>query len=111
MIKQIAENLTPFEQDCATTVMLKISDDSCKMDDEKRALFVSLYDAMPLYQSEMFDLSVHDLIMKMRSKPDALLYARVKKEREMAMAIITQERMKAFKASIRSRLLISKLAR
>ena len=33
----IASSLDAFEVDCAITVALKITDDSCKMDDEQRA--------------------------------------------------------------------------
>lgn len=109
MISDLALALSTFERDCATTVALKISDDSCKMDDEKRALFMSLYDALPRYESEIFDDTVHDLIRSMRILPNASLFAKVKQEREKAMAIITQDRMKAFKASVRSRLLIHTL--
>jgi hypothetical protein len=36
-------------------------------------------------------------------------FTQIKKEREMAMAIITQEKMKAFKASVRAALLIAQL--
>jgi hypothetical protein len=37
--------------------------------------------------------------------PTATLFAQIKKEREIAMAIITQEKMKSFKASVRAALL------
>lgn len=108
-IEKVANDLDTFGRDCAITVALKITDDSCKMDDEQRALFMALYDALPSHSSEIFDDDVHTLIAEARSTPNASLFARIKKEREMAMAIITQERMKIFKASVRGSLLIASL--
>ncbi|MDD2829931.1 MAG: hypothetical protein PHW18_10190 [Sulfuricurvum sp.] len=105
----IAEKLDTFARDCAVTVALKISDDSCKMDEDGRGLFMALYDALPSYQSELFDESIHTLIHDARIKPTAQLFAQIKKERERSMAIITQDRMKAFKSSVRNSLLIAKL--
>ncbi len=106
---KIAEKLDTFGRDCAVTVALKISDDSCKMDDEKRSLFMALYHALPEYKSDIFDTNVRELIDEALESPSAMVYARVKSEREKAMAIITQERMKAFKASVRASLLIASL--
>lgn len=107
--EKVAANLDTFARDCAVTVALKISDDSCKMDDEKRAVFMALYDALPSYESQIFGENIHALIHEARTAPTATHYARIKKEREMAMAIITQDRMKAFKTSVRTALLIAQL--
>jgi hypothetical protein len=49
------------------------------------------------------------LIHEARTVPTAAHYARIKKERERAMAIITQEKMKSFKSSVRAALLIAQL--
>lgn len=108
-IAKVAAALDTFSRDCAVTVALKISDDSCKMDEEQRSLFMSLYDALPPYGSDLFDESVHDLIREARTSPSATLFGRIKIERETAMAIITQEKMKAFKASVRGMLIIASL--
>ena len=105
---EIAEKLDTFNRDCAVTVALKISDDSCKMDEDGRGLFMALYDALPSYKSEIFEESVRTLIHDARTTPTAHLYAQVKIERERAMAIITQDRMKAFKASVRSSLVLAR---
>lgn len=110
-IDNVAHDLDTFARDCAVTVALKITDDSCKMDEEQRAVFMALYDALPSHKSEIFDDDVYALIAEARSAPSALLYARIKKEREMSMAIITQEKMKTFKASVRGSLLIAELTR
>ncbi|ADR34190.1 hypothetical protein Sulku_1528 [Sulfuricurvum kujiense DSM 16994] len=105
---KVAADLDQFGCDCAVTVALKITDDSCKMDDEQRALFMALYDALPPYESAMFDESIHDLIREGRNTPSTLLFGQIKKERERAMAIITKEKMKTFKASVRGSLLIAR---
>lgn len=108
-IGRVATSLKSFERDCAVTVALKISDDTCKMDAEQRALFMALYDTLPSYSSQIFDNNIHTLIHEARTAPTATHYARIKKEREMAMAAITQEKMKAFKASVRAALFIAQL--
>ena len=108
-IEKVANDLDTFARDCAVTVALKITYDSCKMDEEQRAVFMALYDALPSHKSEIFDDSVYTLIAEARNNPTASLFERIKKEREMAMAIITQEKMKTFKASIRGSLLIAQL--
>jgi hypothetical protein len=79
------------------------------MDDEKRAVFMALYDALEPFKSKIFDESVHALIHSARNAPTAELFAQIKKKRERAMAIITQEKMKAFKTSVRNALLITHL--
>jgi len=99
----IAAKLDTFESDCAITVALKITDDSCKMDDEKRALFMALYDALDAPASELFDPSVFALIENGRKTPSAAVYAEIRKLREMAMDSITRPKMKEFKAAIRAR--------
>jgi hypothetical protein len=108
-IEKVAAKLDTFSRDCAVTVALKITDDSCKMDEEQRSIFMALYDAIESSKSELFDESVYTLIHTTRNFPSATLFAQIKNEREMAMAIITQEKMKAFKASVRAALLIEQL--
>ena len=109
-IAKVAARLDTFARDCAVTVALKISDDSCKMDEEQRSVFMALYDALEPSDSGLFDKSVYALIQEARIAPTAELFTQIKKEREMAMAIITQEKMKAFKSSIRAALLIAQLS-
>lgn len=101
----VAAALNSFERDCAITVALKISDDSCKMDDFERSIFISLYDALPTKETDFFDNSVHDLIFLSRNNPSAQTYSRIKKLRENAMDMITRPKMKAFKSSVRERLI------
>lgn len=106
-IAKVASDLDLFGRDCAVTVALKIADDSCKMDDEQRAVFIELYDAIPPYESAIFDEDIGALIAQVRLFATPELLERVKHEREKAMAIITQEKMKLFKASVRGSLLIA----
>lgn len=100
----IAKELTPFECDCAITVALKISDDSCKMNESDRKIFMSLYRALPPYKSSMFNYGVHVLIINAVFSPSDTVLEMISKEKERAMSIITQEKMKLFKSSIRAKL-------
>jgi hypothetical protein len=102
-IDSVASTLTQFEQFCAITLALKIADDSCKMNDYERSLFMALYDAMPK-QTDVFDKSLFEIIKEARLNPTAQLYAKIKPLREDAMNTITKPNMKAFKASVREKL-------
>jgi hypothetical protein len=100
----VAANLDSFERDCAITVALKITDDSCKMDGYEKSVFMALYDALPEQTSLFFDPSVFAAIAQGRSEPSAQVFARIKNLREEAMASISRPKMKAFKATVRTRL-------
>lgn len=100
-METIAASLDQFEIDCAITVALKITDDSCKMDEEQRAVFMALYDALPSLQSDLFDESVFGLIEIGRNNPSSFIFSEIRKLREMAMDAISQPKMKAFKAMVR----------
>lgn len=99
-IDALASKLNQFEQFCTITLALKIADDSCKMDDYERSLFMALYDAMPK-QTDLFESSLFEIIKDARSNPSAQIYAKIKPLREDAMNTITKPNMKAFKASVR----------
>jgi len=99
----IAAALDPFDVDCAITVALKITDDTCKMNDEQRALFMALYDALPDEETVLFEPAVFPLIEKGRTAPTPSVVAEIGTLREMAMEKITRPKMKAFKASIRKK--------
>jgi hypothetical protein len=100
----VAGNLDSFERDCAITVALKITDDSCKMDGYEKSVFMALYDALPEHASLYFDESVFLAIEQGRNTPSAQIMAKIKTFREEAMASISRPKMKAFKAAVRSRL-------
>lgn len=103
-IAVVANNLSGFEKDCAITVALKITDDSCKMDEYEKNVFMLLYDALLSYESNFFERSVFDIIFLGRNNPSAQTYAQIKKLRESAMDMITRPKMKEFKANIRKEL-------
>lgn len=102
---QIAQSMDSFTKDCAITVALKIADDSCKMDEYEKRIFMLLYDMIEEKSSSFFDASVFDVIKAARERPDAKIYATIKPLRESAMDMITRPKMKAFKAEIRKQLL------
>jgi len=102
-LRAIAAALDPLETDCAVTVALKITDDSCKMGPEQRALFMALYDVLPDWSSALFADDVRELIALGRSAPSDAIAAKIKPLRETAMDKITRPTMKAFKAAIRKR--------
>ncbi len=100
----VAECLDSFERDCAITVALKITDDSCKMDDYEKRVFMLLYDALNIQETDFFENDVFNIIQKGRTEPSAYIFSEIKKRRESAMDFITRPKMKAFKATIRKRL-------
>jgi len=97
----IAADLDTFNIDCAITLALKITDDSCKMDAQQRALFMELYDALDAPKSSLFDHSVHALIDIGRRDASSFIFAEIKTLREMGMKKIGKEHMKNFKAMVR----------
>jgi len=104
-IDDVAAALDSFECYCTITVALKITDDSCKMDDYERSVFMALYDALPTKQSHLFERNVFDVIYLGRNNPSAQTYSHIKVLREAAMDIISRPRMKAFKTEVRAKLL------
>ena len=104
LIPQLANSLSDFERDCAITVALKIVDETCKMDEYDKSIFIRLYDAIEQKQSNYFAQEVFIIIQEARHMPSAQLYAKIKKYREEAMEMITRPKMKAFKAGVRTAL-------
>lgn len=104
-IPGVAANFDAFERDCCITVALKITDDSCKMDEYEKSIFMMFYDNLPSKESEFFSEDVFEIIALGRISPSAKVYAEIKKLRESAMDMISRPKMKAFKASIREKLL------
>lgn len=104
-IDTIANNLDDFEKFCAITVALKISDDSCKMDEYEKSVFMALYNAISDKSSTFFDEAVFELISTALNNPTAKIYSDIKTLREEAMETITRPKMKAFKAGVRAKLI------
>ena len=103
-LPSVANSLDALERDCAITVALKITDDTCKMDEFEKSIFMMLYDAIENKQSNYFDKSVFSLIEEGRKTPSAQIYSKIKILRQDAMEMITRPKMKAFKASVRERI-------
>ncbi|UFH58437.1 hypothetical protein [Sulfurovum mangrovi] len=102
---EVAKLLDPFERTCAITVALKIVDQSCKMDEYEKSIFMMLYENLENPLSDFFDEEIHELIKKVELFPSDELFSRIDEEKQKAMAYITRPRMKAFKASVRERIL------
>lgn len=102
---KIAQELNSFFFDCAITVALKISDESCKMNAYEKYVFMLLYESLPNKKSDFFDDDIFDLITKAQILKSPELIEEIKKHREAAMEMITRPRMKVFKAYVRSELL------
>ena len=97
----IAQSLDPMQKECMFTLALKIVDDTCKMDDYERSVFMQLFDAMRVYKSEFFDPIVFTLISEGRISPTAQIFAQIKPHRKAGMDYIGRPNMKAFKAYVR----------
>lgn len=104
MLPKVARNLSDFERVCAITVALKISDDTCKMDEYEKSVFMEVYKAIPREAPSFFTEDIFEVISKIKQEPSAAVYAEVKNLRESAMEYISRPKMKAFKASIRGRI-------
>lgn len=103
-IGTVAASLDTLQNECMITLALKITDDTCKMDDYERSVFMQVYDALPEYKSDFFDLNVFEIIKNGRENPSAQVFASIKPLREAGMEYVTRPHMKAFKASIRKQL-------
>ena len=104
VLPEVARNLSDFERVCAITVALKISDDTCKMDEYEKSVFMEVYKAIPREAPSFFNEDIFEVISKIEQEPSAAVYAEVKNLRESAMEYISRPKMKAFKASIRVRI-------
>jgi len=103
-IPSIALGMDGFTKYCAITVALKIADDSCKMNNYEKEVFMMLYDAVKDLENELFN-NIFNTIKLAQENPTAKIYAKIKRLREDAMDVITQPKMKAFKAEFRKKIL------
>lgn len=105
-LERVSSELDAFYIDCTITVALKIIDNSCKMHDYEKSLFLALYDALIPQKSEFFTEDVFEIISYSRKIPNKERFSIIKVLREDAMKMITRPKMKAFKAFIRQQVLI-----
>lgn len=93
-----------MHNECMITLALKIVDDSCKMDDYERGVFMQVYDAMQDYHSDFFESDIFELIEETRQNPTAMLFAKIKPFRQAGMEYVGRPKMKSFKAYVRQEL-------
>jgi hypothetical protein len=103
-IPGLAASLDAMQNECMITLALKITDDTCKMDDYEQHVFMMLYDALPCYESTFFEDDVFEIIREGRTAPTAQVFAAIKPLRQAGMDYITRPNMKAFKAFVREKL-------
>ncbi len=97
-----AHALTPGDVDCATTVMLKILDGKCKMDESEKLIMAALYDALQGRPGQRFGDAEHALIATARRGADESLRNLIYERRVLAETTLSRPVMKAFKAMIRA---------
>lgn len=95
------QSLTASDIDCVTTVMLKILDGKCKMDEAEKSIMTALYDAVRSYPGLRFGAVEHALIACARQSGDEALKLLVYERRVLAETALSRPVMKAFKAMIR----------
>jgi hypothetical protein len=100
----IAATLEPMQKECLITLALKITDDTCKMDDYERSVFMKLYDTFEIIESAFFAPEVFALITEGRTNPSAQVFGKIGPLRKAGMDYIGQPNMKAFKAAVRAKL-------
>jgi len=93
----------PLEIDCVITLMLKILDGKCKMNEADKAAAIQLYDAVgqrPCLRLTASDC--HALIAEARQENDEALKMRIYEQRLLAETMLSRPVMKAFKARLRA---------
>lgn len=91
----------PIHIDCATSLMLKILDGKCKMNQAEKQVMVVIYDVIKHLPGEQLEPSVHQLIALARSKSSELMIEEVYEQRLYAEQMISRPVMKAYKAMLR----------
>lgn len=97
----LAHALSPSDVDCATTVMLKILDDKCKMGAVDKLVMEQLVDAVKTRPGLRFGDELHALIASARQEAGEALKNFIYEKRLLAETTISRPVMKAFKAMIR----------
>lgn len=92
--------LTVSDKDCITTVMLKILDRKCKMNQQQRDALFAIYDVTRTLPGDVFNESVHICIETARSFETENSRRQIHLLRVDAEAAIPKTVMKAFKAML-----------
>ncbi len=101
-LKEIVEReLSVADVDCTVAVALKIIDKKCQMDEDSKALFMQLYDAIEGKQSKLFDQNIFLLISQAREKPCLEVLDIIHQKRLYVMDQLNKSVMKAYKRKVR----------
>ena len=91
----------PVHIDCTTTVMLKILDGKCKMNEDEKAVIAVLYDAVKERPGRLFGDDYHTLIAQARQAMDEAMAMFIYEKRLLAETMLGRPVMKAYKAWLR----------
>lgn len=96
--------LSVSDLDCITTVMLKILDGKCQMNEEQREAYISIYNVTKVRPGSLLGDEVHQAIDTARQLNRQEVRDRIHQLRLDAEAAIPKPTMKAFKAMVREAL-------
>lgn len=91
----------PVHIDCTTTVMLKILDGKCKMNETDKAVVPILYDVGKTRPGKLFGADYHALIEEARQGMDEAMLMHIYEKRLLAETMLSRPVMKAYKAWLR----------
>lgn len=87
--------------DCATSLMLKILDGKCKMNEDEKKVMAVIYDVVKDKAGKLLDPRVHQLIALARIERNEDLIEKIYEQRLYAEQMISRPVMKAYKAMLR----------
>jgi hypothetical protein len=93
----------PIHIDCATSLMLKILDGKCKMNEDEKHVMAVIYDVVKHKSGKLLDSSVHELIALARSETNDQTIEKVYEQRLYAEQMISRPVMKTYKAMLRQK--------
>ncbi len=93
--------LSPIHVDCAITVMLKILDGKCKMNEEEKVVMALLYEQVKHCPNQLLGADIHALIADSQNPLDDASKMIIYEQRLLAETMISRPVMKGFKAMIR----------
>ena len=91
----------PVHIDCATSLMLKILDGKCKMNQDEKDVMAVIYDVVRHKPGKLLDSDIHELIALARNESSDQIIEEVYEQRLYAEQMISRPVMKAYKAMLR----------
>jgi hypothetical protein len=91
----------PVHIDCTTTVMLKILDGKCKMNEADKDVIAVIYDVVKARPGKLFGDEYHALIQQARQTMDEAMAMFIYEKRLLAETMLGRPVMKAYKAWLR----------